>query len=72
MTGRIIHTPKVPTPCERGRCEGPPFAGLHRPGTIWQCDDCGKRWVVVEGSQYNQLWKAWRVLTTQNRDGEDR
>lgn len=72
MSGRITFIPKTPTACERGSCEGKPDPKLHRDGTIWQCYECGKEWVVVSGAQYNESYTAWRVLTERNRGGSDR
>ena len=72
MSGRIIYTPPVPTPCDRGVCEDRPSAENYRPGTVWKCDDCDREWVAVEGAQYNECYKAWRVLTSRNKDGIDR
>lgn len=71
MTGKITHVPNQPTLCERGNCPDKPNANHYFPGTIWQCDECGKEWVVVQGSQYNETYKTWRELTEDNRDGRD-
>lgn len=73
MSGRIIFEPTDEAACERNRdCADKPIAYLLRPGTIWKCDDCGREWVVVEGAQYNESYKAWRILTERNRKGVDR
>lgn len=72
MPGRIIHRPSTPTMHERLGCSGMPPADREAPGTIWQCDECRKQHVVVEGAQYNEYYKAWRALTEANRNGDDR
>jgi hypothetical protein len=43
MTGRII---SEPTP--EHSCQGKPAAEKYEPGTAWQCDDCGRVWVVIQ------------------------
>lgn len=72
MTGRITFVPTAAQRCETqlGCPDMPPAAGLV-PGTIWQCDGCGREWVVVAGAQYNEPYQAWRRLSEQNRDGRE-
>lgn len=73
MTGRITFVPFPSTRCESPEgCADKPGAAALRPGTIWKCDECGREWVVVEGSQYNEPYRAWRRLTESNRGGQDR
>lgn len=60
MSGRIIFQPSRPTACERGACEGKPKAEAYRDGTVWQCDECGSKWEVWSGAQYNEAFSAWR------------
>jgi len=73
MTGRITHVLEPAAVCERpGGCPDMPKAEAHRPGTVWTCDECGREWVVVEGAQYNESYRAWRRLTDRNRNGDDR
>lgn len=60
MTGRIIFEPGIPTVCDRGQCEDKPPAADYRDGTIWQCDHCGRQWVVWSGAQYNEAFSAWK------------
>lgn len=73
MTGRITHVPEPTAACERpGGCLGRPSADLYRPGTVWTCDECDREWVIVEGAQYNEVYRAWRRLTEANRNGSDR
>jgi hypothetical protein len=73
MAGKIIHVPPVAnTHTDRTPCPDIPIAASYRPGTQWQCDDCNRVWVVVEGVQYNEPWSAWRRLTALNMDGRDR
>ncbi len=73
MGGRIIHVPEHPAPCSGyfPNCDGMPRADDHRPGTIWECDLCRRKWVVVAGAQYNEAYQAWRELTEKNREGRD-
>ena len=71
MAGRITFVPSTPTACEQGHCAGKPSPDPHRPGTIWTCDECGKEWVLVQGAQYNETYRAWRRLTERNRGGSD-
>ena len=62
MSGKIIYEPPVPTPCDRGACEGKPEAKDYRDGTRWQCDECGAVWEVYSGAQYNIPYTSWRRL----------
>lgn len=72
MTGRITYVPPTPAACDRpSGCPDKPPVTVHRPGTIWTCDECGREWVLVTGAQYNEAYAAWRPLTAQNRDGRD-
>lgn len=66
MPGHIILPPPPPH-----KCEGRPPADHFKPATVWQCDECGKKYVVVEGAQYNESYTAWRPLTEYNKDGSD-
>ena len=61
----------TPPPPPAHQCEGRPFADGYRAGTIWTCDECGKKFVVVQGAQYNEPYTAWRALTERNRTGSD-
>lgn len=73
MTGKITFTPTPAARCERtGGCPDKPQPSVLKPGTIWQCDECAREWVVVEGAQYNEPYQAWRRLTESNRGGQDR
>lgn len=63
MSGRIIFQPPRPTACERGLCESKPVADQYRDGTIWQCDECGSKWEVWSGAQYNEAFSAWRRVS---------
>ncbi len=67
MSGTI-----TPPPPEAHKCEGLPPAESHPRATVWTCDDCGKKFVVVWGSQYNEHYSAWRPLTDLTKDGYDR
>jgi len=67
VTGRIISTPD---PMRNHRCDLPRAESYQR-GTVWECDDCEKQYVVVQGAQYNEAYTAWRRLTEGNRDGSD-
>lgn len=72
MAGKIIFTPEPGAYVHT--CEGQPEAKAHAPGTIWQCDECFRTWVVVlEGAapNANPSIKVWRRLTEANRDGRD-
>lgn len=60
MTGKIIYEPPVPTPCDRGACEGKPKPENYRDDTRWQCDECGAIWEKYSGAQYNEPYSAWR------------
>lgn len=67
MSGKIIYVPQ-----STHRCEGKPAPGRHAPGTLWACDDCGAKWVVViAGYQYDEPYYAWRPLTLRNASGRD-
>lgn len=66
MSGKIIYTPQ-----STHHCEGKPAPEMHAPGTMWACDDCDAKWVVVIGSQYNETYYAWRPLTLRNASGRD-
>lgn len=66
MSGTI-----TPPPPAAHKCEGLPSADEHLPATVWTCDDCGKKFVVVAGAQYNEPYQAWRVLTDRTRAGRD-
>ena len=61
----------TPPPSEAHKCEGRPPAEHYQRATVWTCDDCGKKFVVVVGSQYNEPYTAWRVLTDWTRGGFD-
>lgn len=61
MTGRIIFEPKIPTSCDRRQCKDKPLAETYRDGTIWECDDCGRQWVVWSAAQYNESFSAWKL-----------
>lgn len=52
-------------------CEGMGSPYAYASGTQFHCDECPKKWVVVEGAQYNEPYKAWRPLTWKNRTGRD-
>lgn len=65
MTGRIIYTPPIPTSCDRGECADKPKADGLRDGTIWECDHCGRHWIVWSGAQYNEPFSAWRRATVE-------
>jgi len=69
MSGKITYTPEDH---ELHGCQGKPVASTLRRGTIWTCDDCGKRWVVVTGSQYNETYSAWRDASKPTLSGESR
>jgi len=64
MSGKI--TPPEPAP---HKCEGRPLAEGFPRATIWTCDDCGKKFVIVHGSQYNEPYSAWRGLTDKTKNG---
>lgn len=66
MGGTIVAAPPAPHVCE-----GRPNPNLYRAATQWKCDDCPQTWVVVEGNQYNESYKAWRRLTLRNVSGRD-
>lgn len=66
MPGRIIHEPPA-----KHECSGMPLPEKYFPGTIWQCDECDQKWVLVHGAQYNEPYTAWRKLTNQNKYGRD-
>lgn len=67
MAGRIVRVPVV-----AHHCEGQGSAEQHHPGTVWQCDDCGKCWVVVSGQgEDGKGYSAWRELNGRNHTGED-
>lgn len=73
MSGRITFVPTPAAICERpAGCLDKPPPHVHRRGTIWTCDECGRQWVLVVGAQYNEPYEAWRILTDRNRDGSDR
>lgn len=73
MTGRITHVPNLAQRCETAAgCPDKPSPNILQPGTIWQCDECAREWVVVYGAQYNEPYQAWRRLTESNRAGQDR
>lgn len=67
MPGQIISTPgQVHT------CEGLPTPGDYLSATVWMCDDCQQKWVVVRGQGEDSMgYVAWRKLTESNRDGSD-
>lgn len=69
MSGRIVYTP---TPHERHGCQGRPPAADYPAGTLWECDECGMRWVAVEGAQYNERYQAWRDASRPILWGESR
>lgn len=54
------------------RCSGMNHPRGYPAGTQFHCDECPQKWVVVEGTQYNDPYKAWRKLTPKNEDGRDR
>jgi hypothetical protein len=66
MPGKII-PPAPPAHV----CTGKPAAEAYPRGTWWVCDECDKKWIRVEGSQYNERYAAWRVLTLRNANGSD-
>lgn len=67
MAGRIIHTPERPHVCT-----GSPEPEPLRPGTIWRCDNCSTKWVVVYGQgEDGKGYSAWRELNGRNARGED-
>ena len=41
----------------------------HVAGTIWTCDECGREWVLVVGSPYNEPYSARRPLTEATETG---
>lgn len=49
MPGRIVYVPEPPTECTDEGCTDMPMALPYTPGTIWECDTCGRRWEVIEG-----------------------
>ncbi len=61
MSGRIIFKPEMPSACDRGQCDGKPRAADYRVGTIWECDHCGRQWIVWSGAQYNEPFSAWKL-----------
>jgi ribosomal protein L37AE/L43A len=67
MSGTITAPPP-----EAHKCEGIPLPALYHEGTVWTCDDCGKKFVVVRGAQYNESYLAWRTLTEENKNGADK
>lgn len=67
MGGRIIYTPP-----SAHQCSNMPVPERLAAGTQWQCDECHKKWVVVQGAQYNEPYSAWRTLTDKNINGEDK
>lgn len=73
MGGRITYVPPPKDGCIRGwGCADKPNANDYEPSTQWTCDNCDQVWVVVEGAQYNEPYKAWRKLTYKNIEGEDK
>lgn len=67
MAGRIIYSPE-----SAHRCSGHHNPDNLRPGTIWECDHCSQRWVVVYGQgEDGKGYSAWRKLTHRNKDGQD-
>jgi hypothetical protein len=48
------------------------MADAYPAGTLWECDDCGKQWVVVTGAQYNEPYSAWRDASQPTIFGEFR
>lgn len=66
MPGQIVSLPD-----HAHTCTDTPDPTQYLPGTVWQCDECGTQWVVVEGAQYNVGYSAWRRLTQYNKDGQD-
>lgn len=67
MSGRIIYVPP-----SAHDCEGRPSADWYKAGTIWECSECGKQYVVVEGAQYNESYSAWRDADKPTLQGEYR
>lgn len=67
MTGRIILIPET-----THACSGFPQTNIYPRGTLWRCDECSQKWVLVFGSQYNERYEVWRKLTEQNKEGYDR
>lgn len=63
MTGRIVYEPPQHTACDREMCEDKPEASNYRDDTIWECDHCGRHWIVWSGAQYNESFSAWRIAT---------
>ena len=70
MTGKITFVPGPEDQC-RLACPDKPSCAALKPRTPWTCDYCGKVWVVVEGAQYNEVYRSWRRLTHATRDGRD-
>lgn len=67
MTGKIIHRPARPHECQIEY-----IAAEQRPGTVWQCDECGQKWVAVYGQgEDGKGYNAWRKLNSKNHTGED-
>lgn len=66
MPGKIISLP-----ASAHKCTDLPNANTLEPATVWQCDECDAKWVIVEGAQYNVAYRAWRLLTELNADGTD-
>jgi hypothetical protein len=60
MSGRIIFQPTRNACASFAGCAGRPKADAYPAGTLWECDDCHKQWVVVTGAQYNEPYSAWR------------
>lgn len=69
MPGKIVYTPPIKTQHDRNGCEGKPDPKTVPEGSIWQCDDCGQRWRVDSGTQYNETWYSWVKLSLQSRGG---
>lgn len=69
MPGRIVY---VPPPMQSCRCADKPRAEQYDPGTVWECDVCHARWVVARGTQYNEVYYAWRREDSPQVSGESR
>ena len=66
MSFRVIHVPKSSHSC------GPlPSTDSFPIGTYLECETCEQKWVLVWGTQYNEIYRAWRKLTDKNKDGRD-
>lgn len=69
MTGRVIYRKPKKHECR------PPVAlcGAAEPiGSIWQCDDCGRRWIVNGNWYWRRKWLplARRFKEAPHKGGE--